>query len=157
MHRYFKRYFTERTALDENAILNDLEPALRQEVGTFLIHGAVRKNYLFSELDAPMLSKLFAVFKPTPADIGMELVTRNQPGQTMFVIQNGVCQRKMGASGLDSAGGAGSSSTRAARSASSSRSASRSGTRTASSRPSDATCTSSRATTCARRSAAMRT
>ena len=30
----------------------------------------------------------------------MELVTRNQPGQTMFVIQNGSCQRKMGASGL---------------------------------------------------------
>ena len=100
VHRYFKRYFTERTALDENAILNDLEPALRQDVATFLIHDAVRKNYLFRELDAPMLSKLFAVFKPTSADTGMELVTRNQPGQTMFVIQNGSCQRKMGASGL---------------------------------------------------------
>ena len=87
-------------ALDENAILNDLEPALREEVGTFLIHDAVRKNYLFRALEAPMLSRLFTVFKPTSADIGMELVTRNQPGQTMFVIQNGACQRKMGASGL---------------------------------------------------------
>jgi len=30
--RYFKKYFEVRTALDEQAILNDLDPALQQEV-----------------------------------------------------------------------------------------------------------------------------
>jgi hypothetical protein len=29
---YFKRYFNMRSALDEKAILNDLDPELRQEV-----------------------------------------------------------------------------------------------------------------------------
>ena len=33
VHRYFKQYFEQRTALDECAILNDLDPALREEVG----------------------------------------------------------------------------------------------------------------------------
>ena len=42
VHRHFKKYFDERTALDECAILNDLNPALRQEVGKFLLQDTVR-------------------------------------------------------------------------------------------------------------------
>ena len=33
VHLYFKSYFEQRTALDECAILNDLAPQLRAEVG----------------------------------------------------------------------------------------------------------------------------
>ena len=31
VHRYFRRYFEQRTALNESAILTDLNPALREE------------------------------------------------------------------------------------------------------------------------------
>ena len=44
---YFKRYFKLRSAIDGTAIFNDLDPALQQEVGLFLLNGTVRENKIF--------------------------------------------------------------------------------------------------------------
>ena len=95
IHRYFKRYFSQRTALDENAILNDLEPALREEVGEYLIHDAVRRNYLFRELHPAVLGRIFSVFRPTSADVGAELATKGVRGDAMFVIESGSCELRV--------------------------------------------------------------
>ena len=47
---YFKRYFEVRTALDEEAILDHLEPGLRQEVSSFLVDDIVWRTPLFADL-----------------------------------------------------------------------------------------------------------
>ena len=59
MHRYFRRYFEQRTALNESAILNDLNPQLRAEVSSFLMHEAVRRNALFAGLRGEVLAQIF--------------------------------------------------------------------------------------------------
>ena len=60
---YFKRYFNMRSALDEKAILNDLDPELRQEVGAFLLHDVVRQNAIFAKLSAAVLARVVLVLK----------------------------------------------------------------------------------------------
>lgn len=62
--RYFKKYFEFKTALNEEAILAELDPELRHEVGLFLCHEAVANNWLLSGLPKGALLKLSTALKP---------------------------------------------------------------------------------------------
>ena len=115
-----QRFFAEHTALDTAAILNDLEPSLKevsaqcglqsepfelheyftscncfcraQEVGMFLLNRAVATCYLFDKLPAKLLNHISMLFQPTIADVGSEIVTKGTEGDTLFIIQSGTCQ-----------------------------------------------------------------
>eukprot|EP00614_Pseudopedinella_elastica_P007740 CAMPEP_0172599264 /NCGR_PEP_ID=MMETSP1068-20121228/19323_1 /TAXON_ID=35684 /ORGANISM="Pseudopedinella elastica, Strain CCMP716" /LENGTH=887 /DNA_ID=CAMNT_0013399447 /DNA_START=195 /DNA_END=2858 /DNA_ORIENTATION=- len=89
-HRYFRKFFENHTALDEQAILNDLPPRLRNDVLRLLVNGAVRESYLFRDLSDSAVAKLALIFK-TPefeSDHG-PIVERGEPGDSMFIITNG--------------------------------------------------------------------
>jgi hypothetical protein len=63
VHKYFKRFYEENTSLDAKAILNDLDPKLREEVGLCLIEQSLLKNYLFVSMAESSLCKLPVIFK----------------------------------------------------------------------------------------------
>ena len=63
VHKYFKRFYEENTSLDAKAILNDLDPKLREEVGLCLIEQSLLKSYLFMPLAESSLCKLPVIFK----------------------------------------------------------------------------------------------
>ena len=91
VHRHFKKYFEERTALDETAILNDLAPGLRQEVGKFLLRDTVRGHFFYQYLPRGMLSKLVPLLKPCTGEIGRALVSEGAVGTAMWILEAGAC------------------------------------------------------------------
>ena len=95
VHRYFKRFLEERTALDECAILNDLNPQLREEVGKFLINGAVVVLYLFEGMGSELLSEVCSILKPRESAVGEVIVEEGQSGFEMYVIESGVVKEEM--------------------------------------------------------------
>merc|ERR1712176_1745788 len=48
--RFFQKHLTQKCAMDDIAIINDLSPALAHDVSFFLIHEEVRCNILFHNL-----------------------------------------------------------------------------------------------------------
>ena len=60
--------------VDERAILNDLDPDLQHEVGTFLLQDVVRSNPIFAKLSSAVLTRLVVVLKPMVAEREARLV-----------------------------------------------------------------------------------
>lgn len=87
--RYFKNYFEVKTALNEDVILNELDPDLRQEVGLFLCTNAVAKHYLFCDLPKGMLLKLGNVLKPVTAKAATDIIVSGEEGTEMFIMLKG--------------------------------------------------------------------
>ena len=89
---YFKTFLAEKSALDEQAILNDLDPGLRAELGQHLIPDAVRASHLFSGLPPTVLAKLSSLLRPVPAAVGDVLQVRGTHGVTMHVVVAGAVE-----------------------------------------------------------------
>ena len=89
---YFKTFLSERSALDEQAILNDLDPGLRAELGQYLIPDAVRDSALFSGLPPTVLAKLSTLLRPVPAAVDDVLQVQGTHGVTMHVVVAGLVE-----------------------------------------------------------------
>ena len=74
VHDYFTRFYDDNTSLDVKAILNDLDPKLREEVGLCMIQGSLLQNYLFRSLPENELSKLPVIFKLSIFETGRYVV-----------------------------------------------------------------------------------
>ena len=86
---YFKRFLEMRSSIDERAILNDLDPALQEEVGLFLLSDTVAKNPLFAGLAEAVLAQLVTVVKPAFAVPGQAVVEAGKLGHTMYMLVSG--------------------------------------------------------------------
>ena len=86
---YFKRYFTSRSALDESAILNDLNPALQSEVSKYLLHDVVRKNPIFLGLDDGQLTNVVLALKPMMAEPEQVLMNQGEFSEQMYMLVSG--------------------------------------------------------------------
>ena len=92
MRAYFKTFLAEKSALDEQAILNDLDPGLRAELGQHLIPDAVGVAQVFSGLPPTVLAKLSSLLRPVPAAVGDVLQVRGTHGVTMHVVVAGAVE-----------------------------------------------------------------
>jgi CRP-like cAMP-binding protein len=100
---YFKQFLAERSALDEQAILNDLDPSLRAEIGRHLIPDAVRACELFSGLAPTVLAKLSTLLRPVPAATGDVLQVRGTHGVVLHVVVAGAVELHYGDHTVDPA------------------------------------------------------
>jgi CRP-like cAMP-binding protein len=87
--RYFKKYFEMKAALNEDVILNELEPELREEVGLFLCHHAVSSNALFVNLPKNSLMKLGSVLKPIVVEQSDDVVTAGEHSEMLYILLKG--------------------------------------------------------------------
>merc|ERR1719158_2491385 len=60
---YFEKHLTQRAAVEDTAIINDLSPALIQDVSYFLINEQVRCSVLFHDLPNSALAHLMPILE----------------------------------------------------------------------------------------------
>jgi CRP-like cAMP-binding protein len=89
VRRYFKFYFTEKSALDDKAIMEDLSQDLRNEITEFLIHPFVRNHMMFESLPPPVFSKLVHVLEKNTYAAGDEIVNAHGHCTAMYVLISG--------------------------------------------------------------------
>jgi len=71
------------------AIVNDLSPALVQDVSYFLINDQVRCSILFHDLPNSALAHLMPILEQTTCEASERIVTYGDPGINMYVIIDG--------------------------------------------------------------------
>jgi len=97
---YFRAFLTERSALDEQAILNDLDPALRQQVSKYLTPDAIRNSPLFGDLSPTILGKLNPILRPVAAMVGEVVHRKGATGTNMHVVVAGEVELRYEDEGL---------------------------------------------------------
>jgi hypothetical protein len=89
VRRYFKLYFSDKSALDDKAIMEDLSSELRSAVTEFLIHPYVRNHMMFESLPPPVISKLVHVLERNTYQKGDKIATAGEHGTAMYVLVEG--------------------------------------------------------------------
>lgn len=86
---HFRLLLKEKAVVDEVAIMNDLSPALAEEVSEALIPKEIRNAALFQGLQPLVLSQIAKVTRQHEVEAGTKLVTKGSQGVGMFFIRQG--------------------------------------------------------------------
>merc|ERR1719253_2392477 len=92
VRRYFKSYFSEKSALDEQAIMSDLSVELRHEISDILIHPFVRNHFMFAGLPPPVMARLVHILQRCNYPPRAKVVEAGQYGIAMFILVKGKSQ-----------------------------------------------------------------
>ena len=84
--KYYKHYFTEKTALDETRILHDLPQALQRSMRLHLAQDTLDSLPFFKHLDDHAMTSLFRVLKPIHVPAGDILIEAGTEGSEMFFL-----------------------------------------------------------------------
>jgi voltage-gated potassium channel len=89
VRRYFKSYFSDKSALDEKGIMTELSQDLRADITEYLLHPLVRNHPMFRGMPMPVLAKLVHILERTTYKGGHMVVQLDQHGTAMFIIISG--------------------------------------------------------------------
>jgi CRP-like cAMP-binding protein len=87
--KYFKTFLREKSAVNDSEIVDDLSPALRKEVGQFVVHDDIRQNPLFDNLAINAVIRLQKIIQNVSVDSDSYIVTQDEAGTAMFIIRTG--------------------------------------------------------------------
>eukprot|EP00940_MAST-03C_sp_MAST-3C-sp2_P001910 g1910.t1 len=87
--RYYTHFYKYKTALDENAILDDLSLNLRRDVGEFLANKFFVKTYLFSKFPFHVLIQLLGKMMPIKTSPDEVVFRTGETGSEMYVLSIG--------------------------------------------------------------------
>lgn len=73
---FFKRYYAQRSAINERTILENLAPSLQDEISQFLLHDYVKDHTLFRELPAGVLWRVLLITRTVSFERGAVVVQR---------------------------------------------------------------------------------
>lgn len=73
---FFKRYYAQRSAINERTILENLAPSLQDEISQFLLHDYVKEHTLFRELPAGVLWRVLLITRTVSFERGAVVVQR---------------------------------------------------------------------------------
>jgi len=86
---YFRAYLSEKSAIDDVAIMNDLPDALREECRKYVIHNHVRDNLMLQGLSNSVLRSVVQKLQLVMAE-QQDYITRfGRSGTAMYVISQG--------------------------------------------------------------------
>lgn len=89
LRRYFRHFYSQKTAIDEQVILSDLSTSLRMEVSSFLVSGMMGQIPMFKSLDPQMWSKILPLLRPSRFE-RLECVCKQGDLCTeMFIVLDG--------------------------------------------------------------------
>jgi hypothetical protein len=89
VRRYFKHYFTLKSALDERTILKDLSSHLRNEVCLHLLDDALHGIPLFQILQLEELSTLIGILKPFALNRSDHITHAGEVTSEMYILRSG--------------------------------------------------------------------
>ena len=96
VRRSYKIYFANHMALDEGAIIRELEPQLQEEIAEVLLPAVVRNVPLLRGLPTGAKAKFVNVFRRMQVDPDTAIVRAGEPSNAMFVIVSGKCSVSSG-------------------------------------------------------------
>eukprot|EP00617_Octactis_speculum_P019920 CAMPEP_0185760882 /NCGR_PEP_ID=MMETSP1174-20130828/19796_1 /TAXON_ID=35687 /ORGANISM="Dictyocha speculum, Strain CCMP1381" /LENGTH=476 /DNA_ID=CAMNT_0028441877 /DNA_START=147 /DNA_END=1577 /DNA_ORIENTATION=+ len=97
IQQYFREVLKSRPYEEEQSILKDMPPDLRNKVGAVLIPDNVRFLYLFNHIHPSNLAKMVSIIKFVHIEEGGILVRSNEVGHSMFIVEDGVVNKKASA------------------------------------------------------------
>ena len=89
IRRYYRAFYKHRTALDEKAIIEDLDPGLQQEIAEGLLESSVRANELVQALPRGTLYKMVSVLRIVSAAKGEVIVEEGATTYSCFIVKKG--------------------------------------------------------------------
>ena len=89
---YYRAYYSQRLCIDEQELMSDLNPALKQTIAEFLIHELVVTHPIFAKLPEGLMSKFITLVRTTKAKLGEEIVVQGEESRSMFVIHKGLAE-----------------------------------------------------------------
>jgi len=89
VRRYYRSYFTHRTAFDEGAIVADLDPDIQQKVADFLLPSCIRHNALFANLPKGALAKVVSLVHLMKYAADEKVVTEGDQSSCMYILFSG--------------------------------------------------------------------
>eukprot|EP00937_MAST-01D_sp_MAST-1D-sp2_P000148 g148.t1 len=90
--RYYKNYFSRKTALDEGVILSELSTFLRREVAMFLLSDIIYTIPFIKGRDPNVLAKILTILKPIAVMPGDNIMEEGEPGEEMYIVVSGELQ-----------------------------------------------------------------
>ncbi|KAH8061022.1 voltage-gated potassium channel [Aureococcus anophagefferens] len=89
VRRYYRAYYSQRLAIDEEAIFEDLATDLQQNIAEFLLHEVVIGHSLFASLPEGLVSKFVTLVRLTRAVDGDRIIVQGEESHSMFIILSG--------------------------------------------------------------------
>lgn len=89
IRRHFKDLLIQKTALDDNAVLNDLSPELRTDVAIFLVPVDVRDNTLFIGFPTNAFARLMLITRRISVQAEEIIVEIGDAGVGMYIVAEG--------------------------------------------------------------------
>ena len=89
---YYRAYYSQRLCIDEQDLMSDLNPALKQTIAEFLLHELVVTHPIFAKLPEGLMSKFITLVRQTRAKLGDEIVVQGEESRSMFVISKGLAE-----------------------------------------------------------------
>ena len=101
VRRYYRTYFSHKTAFDEAAILDDLDPESQRMIADHVLPSCIRHNELFEVLPKGALCKLVPVIRLLSFQAGDLVVSEGDKSSSMFIIYTGKVRVRRNLDGSD--------------------------------------------------------
>ena len=92
VRRYYRAYYSQRLAIDEKAIFDDLSADLAQNIAEFLLHDVIVRHPLFEELPEGLVAKFVTLTRLTRAVEGDKVIVEGEESHSMFIVLSGTAR-----------------------------------------------------------------
>jgi len=92
LRRYFRHFYSQKTAIDEQEIMGDLSSALRMEVSKFLVEGLMGKIPTFKPLNPQIWAKILPLLHPSRFERYEVVAVQGENCGEMFIILDGTLE-----------------------------------------------------------------
>eukprot|EP00439_Symbiodinium_sp_Y106_P058602 s2515_g8.t1 len=87
---YYKTLVTNKAALEDSTIFNDLSPELRQDVARYLVPPDLLNHLLFQNIPSSVIVRLVPIIQQITAQPNERITSRGEIGSGMFVVLDGI-------------------------------------------------------------------
>jgi len=94
IRRYFKDFLSEKSAISEADIWQDLSPEMQKEIGVYLVHENVKHNPLFDGMSLGCVVRLQSILRSITMQEGHIVTTAGDAGSAMYIIMSGIIKKK---------------------------------------------------------------
>jgi len=89
VRRYFRHFYENKTAIDEQRILSDLPTSLRHEVSSFLVAGLMSNVMLFRDLSPVLWAQILPLLRPCRFELGDVVSKQDEECVEAFILLEG--------------------------------------------------------------------
>jgi CRP-like cAMP-binding protein len=89
VRRFFKRYYADHSAIDDEYIMERLSPSLQEAISVYLLHDFVLEHRLFTDLPEGALWKVMIILRDMLFEEGLIVVQKDEVNVSLFILVTG--------------------------------------------------------------------